>query len=261
MSRAGWTRTLGNTGIRVSALGLGTVKLGRNQGLRYPGEFDLPNDRTARELLAHARDLGINLLDTAPAYGQSEARLGDLLKGSRHDWVLCTKVGEEFRDGQSHFDFSPAHTRTSIERSLQRLGTDVIDIALVHSNGDDLAILEGAGTLDTLRDLQKQGLVRAIGMSTKSVAGGLAATPHCDVLMVTYSASDRSQQPVLAACRDNGTGVLVKKALDSGHIGTADVARALGHVLDQDAVDSLVIGTISTTHLAENTAAIRELTA
>jgi len=260
MSHRGWTRPLGATGIRVSALGLGTVKLGRNQGVRYPRHFDIPNDRAARGLLAKARDLGINLLDTAPAYGTSEARLGDLLKDNRQDWVLCTKVGEEFHDGQSHFDFSPAHTRASIERSLQRLGTDVIDIALVHSNGDDLTILEEAGTLDTLRGLQQKGLIRAIGMSAKTVAGGLAAAPLCDVLMVSYNANDHSQLPVLEACRDNGTGVMVKKALDSGHLANGDVGSALRDALGQTAVDSLVIGTISTTNLAANVTAVRELT-
>ena len=89
-------RQLGNTGLRVSLVGLGTVKLGRNVGVRYPHNFTIPDDAQAARLLDTARELGINLLDTAPAYGSSEARLGALLGAQRDDWVLSTKVGERF---------------------------------------------------------------------------------------------------------------------------------------------------------------------
>ena len=65
-------RPLGATGLQVSPLGLGTVKFGRNQGVKYPQAFNLPSDREALALLELAWDLGINLLDTAPAYGESE---------------------------------------------------------------------------------------------------------------------------------------------------------------------------------------------
>ena len=126
-----WLRTLGNTGITVSALGLGTVKLGRDQGVKYPEGFQIPDDRAASALLDQALGLGINLIDTAPAYGISEERLGDLLQHQRDNWVICSKVGEEFTDGQSHYDFSPEHTVYSVERSLARLRTDFIDIVFV----------------------------------------------------------------------------------------------------------------------------------
>ena len=89
-----WLRPLGRTGLQVSALGLGTVKLGRNQDVKYPRAFELPDDRSAAALLDRARGLGINLLDTAPAYGSSEERLGGLLAGQREHWIICSKVGE-----------------------------------------------------------------------------------------------------------------------------------------------------------------------
>ncbi|MEC8429394.1 MAG: aldo/keto reductase, partial [Pseudomonadota bacterium] len=156
-------RELGSTGINVSPIGLGTVKLGRNQGVKYPQGFELPDDAHALRLINLAKEHGINLIDTAPAYGISEERLGVLLKGQRQDWVICSKVGEEFSNGESHFDFSPEHARFSIERSLKRLNTDVIDLVLVHSDGNDLDIINGAGTLDALAELKRQGLIRAFG--------------------------------------------------------------------------------------------------
>ncbi|MES2607042.1 MAG: aldo/keto reductase, partial [Pseudomonadota bacterium] len=83
-------RPLGSTGLQVSALGLGTVKFGRNSGVKYPTAFELPDDKAIRNLLALARELRINLIDTAPAYGTSEARIGELLTDRKH-WLLATK--------------------------------------------------------------------------------------------------------------------------------------------------------------------------
>lgn len=100
-------RPLGSTGFQVSPLGLGTVKLGRDQGVKYPNGFTIPDDAQALALLQQARELGINLIDTAPAYGIGEQRLGPLLRGQRDEWVIVSKTGEEFEQGRSHFDFSP----------------------------------------------------------------------------------------------------------------------------------------------------------
>jgi len=257
-----WMRPLGNTGMQVSALGLGTVKLGRQQGLKYPRAFTVPDERSARELLALARDLGINLLDTAPAYGNSEERLGALLAGQRRDWVLCTKVGEAFEDGQSRFDFSPEATRHSVLRSLRRLATDVLDVVLVHSDGDDLRIMAELGTLQMLRQLQQEGLVRAHGISTKTIAGGLAAAQQCDVVMLTYNLRQRGEGEVLDACARLGVGALVKKPLDSGLLlcgdpqASGDAARSLRDslalVLGHSGTASAVVGTLSPEHLREN---------
>ena len=88
-------RTLGQSGIHASCLGLGTVKFGRNQEVKYPKTFSIPSDKQLEGLLDEARELGINLLDTAPAYGSSEQRIGQILT-DRSNWILCTKVGEEF---------------------------------------------------------------------------------------------------------------------------------------------------------------------
>ena len=211
-------RALGSTGIEVSILGLGTVKLGRNEGVKYPDTFAIPDDRSAQALLTLARDRGINLIDTAPAYGTSEQRLGKLLQGQREHWVICSKVGEEFTEGESHYHFDPAHTRSSIERSLQRLNTEVLDIVLVHSDGNDDAIINDYGTLQVLGEMKQEGKIRSFGMSTKTVSGGLLAAEQCDVVMVTWNLAYNDEIPVIDRCLELNKGVLIKKALASGHI-------------------------------------------
>ena len=255
-----WMRPLGDTGLQVSALGLGTVKLGRDQGLQYPSGFVIPDPRSAANLLAQARDLGINLIDTAPAYGDSEQRLGQLLAGQRHDWLLCTKVGEEFNAGASSFDFSPEHTRASVQRSLRRLATDVLDIVLVHSDGNDMDIIERMGTLQALAQLKAEGLLRAFGMSSKTVAGGLAAAAICDVLMLTYNLQQREELPVLDACVGHNTAVLLKKVLASGHLVHADsdpLQASMDLALSHPGTSAAIIGTINPAHLRANVEAAR----
>jgi len=255
-----WLRPLGDTGLQVSALGLGTVKLGRNRGVKYPRDFSLPDDRSAAMLLAQARDLGINLIDTAPAYGSSEERLGKLLAGQRNHWLICSKVGEEFEAGQSSFDFSPEHTRLSVERSLRRLNADVLDIVLVHSDGNDLHIIEDLGTLQALAQLKKEGLIRAFGMSTKTVEGGLAAAAAGDVVMLTYNLQQREEAEVLDACARLHRGALVKKALASGYLGreTDDPVQAsMDLVFSHPGTSAAIVGTISPTHLQANVEAVR----
>ena len=252
-------RPLGATGLKVSPLGLGTVKFGRNQGVKYPHPFELPSDREARALLDLAWDLGINLLDTAPAYGDSEERLGRLLRQNRRDWVIVTKVGEEFHDGVSRFDFSAAATRASVERSLRRLGGEALDAVLIHSSGDDLVILEQEEVLPTLRHLQRAGLIRAVGMSSKTVVGGLRAVECCDVVMVTYNLSQREELPVIRAAHTAGKGVLIKKGLLSGHLDSltnANPVRAsMELIYAEPGVSSAIVGTLNPEHLRANVAA------
>lgn len=245
---------LAGTDLTVSALGLGTVKLGRNQQVKYPGgAFTLPEDKSVRELLALARELGINLLDTAPAYGTSESRLGQLLE-HRKDWVLCTKVGEEFENGTSHFDFSAAHTRFSIERSLKRLRTDYLDLVLIHSDGNDEVILREGACVEALRQCQREGLVRHIGMSTKTIGGGIMAAEQLDVVMLTWNLQQRDEA-VLQAAERLGKGVLVKKGLMSGHVqgGSGDLVRdSMQLIFTESGIGSMITGTINPDHLRSN---------
>lgn len=251
-------RPLGSTGLRVSPLGLGTVKLGRDQGVKYPNGFTIPDDREAQMLLKLARDLGINLIDTAPAYGTSEERLGPLLRGQRHEWVIVSKVGEEFEGGQSRHDFSAEHTRLSVERSLKRLETDFIDLVLVHSDGNDLAVLNDSGVYQALAELKQQGKIRGYGFSGKTVEGGLLALREGDCAMVTYNLNEQSEKPVLDYAARHGKAILVKKALASGHVclspGVDPVQASFELLFAHPGVASAIVGTINPLHLAHNVA-------
>jgi len=260
-------RRLGKSDLEVSCLGLGTVKIGRNQEVKYPSGFTLPTDVEVSTLLAQAKGLGINLIDTAPAYGSSEQRLGRLLK-DRQDWIVCSKVGEEFAGGKSYFDFSRDHTQRSIERSLRNIGTDYLDIVLIHSDGQDSKILESSDCPETLLRLKEKGLIRAVGMSTKTVDGGLMAIEMLDLAMVTFNPSMQDDAAVIDRAYALDKGILVKKALNSGHdcilsdedqstTGVNFTERNLRFALDKKGVTSVIVGTINPKHLQENARAVQ----
>ena len=247
-------RPLGNTGIEVSPLGLGTVKFGRNAGVGYPHPYELPSDGHIADLLTATQRQGVNLLDTAPAYGTSEARIGEAIEGHRHDWILCTKAGEEFDGVVSHYDFSEDAILKSVEGSLARLRTDNVDILLLHSDGRAVNEIESAGAFRALIRLKRAGVVRAVGFSGKAAADAETAMSRCDVLMCTINATCRDEAGVARKAAHHGVGVLVKKPLARGFEGDAGTVAETACL---DGVTSVVVGTLSLAHLAANAAAVR----
>lgn len=156
------TAPLGSTGLTVSALGLGASALG--------GVFGPVAEADAMATVHAALEAGITLFDTAPAYGatRSEALLGRALAGVRRsDYVLSTKAGKLTTPaGEDRFDFSEAGIRASVAASLERLGTDHLDLVHLHDfdyvAGRHLtqALMEG---FPTLHALKAEGVVRAVG--------------------------------------------------------------------------------------------------
>ena len=92
-----------------------------------------------------------------------------------------------------------------------------LDVVLVHSDGDDMNIIENEDVLATLDELKREGLVRAFGMSTKTAEGGMWVVQNCDVVMATCNPVDTHDEPVIAEAHRLNKGVLVKKGLQSGH--------------------------------------------
>ncbi len=242
-------RRLGRAGPLVSTLGYGAFKIGRNQQTKYPRHYELPSDQEVSRLLNGVLDLGVNYIDTAPAYGLSEERIGRAISHRRREFTLSTKVGENFADGQSSYDFTRSAIEHSVHRSLERLRTDVLDLVFIHANSDDVAILTQTDAVETLQHLRDQGLIRQIGFSAKSMAAAELALEWAQAIMVEYHLEDRSAEPVIVAAESRGIGVIVKKALASGKL-PADVA--LRFVLSHSGVTSAVVGTLNLDHIQAN---------
>lgn len=255
-------RRFASTGKSVSILGLGTVKFGRNQGVKYPGGdgFPLPTDREISSLLDLCHDNSINLIDTAPAYGTSEERLGALLGPRRKDFFIVTKTGEEFRDGKSQHIFTAEHTRFSIDRSLQRLRTNYLDCVLVHAGRNDLEIIDKTPVLETLAEFKQMGKILSFGVSTYTVAGGRRAVDLADCVMVAYNRNYMDEKPVIDYAHEHGKAVLVKKGLASGHVSTVgDLEQNIRFILETPGVTSLVFGSLSPANLIANVKAAKDI--
>ena len=240
---------LGKTGLNVSSVGFGSFKIGRNQKTKYPTAYDLPSDQDATRLLNDVLDLGICLIDTAPAYGISEQRIGNAIANRRDEFILATKTGENFEEGNSVYDYSADSTRKSIERSLKHLQSDVLDIVYIHSDGRDQWIQNETDVVQTLQQLKDKGLIRAIGFSGKEVAGVDLALEWADVVMVEYHIEDESHAQLIDRAAQKGIGVVVKKGLASGHL---PAEKAIRFVLENPNVTSMVIGGLNLNHLQTN---------
>ena len=242
-------RTIGKTGLVIPPLGFGAFKIGRNQGVKYPGTYELPDQNTVDRLLNSVLDLGCSLIDTAPAYGLSEIRIGKAIGHRRDEFVLSTKVGETFADGKTAFDFSPAGIRTSLERSLRNLKTDVLDIVFLHSSGEDRKIMDETETVSILQEFRSRGLIKAIGLSGKTTDGALQALNWADVLMVEYHLQDLSHAFVIEKAKQKGVDIFVKKGLASGTLPADD---SIHFVLANPGVTSLIVGSLNFDHFREN---------
>lgn len=146
-------RNLGNSGVKVSEVGLGTDQFGRR----------VDKDRV-RQIVGVALDNGINLFDTADIYshGLSEEYLGEALRGHRHEVVIATKGRSPMGDGPNDQGASRYHLMNALEASLRRLRTDHVDLYQIHSFDRTTPLEE---TMRTLDDMVRSGRVRYIGAS------------------------------------------------------------------------------------------------
>jgi aryl-alcohol dehydrogenase-like predicted oxidoreductase len=182
-------RTLGKSGIQVSALGLGTARIGGLDWQRDDLTIQYRQDQVDAAIRAihRAFDLGINFFDTADVYGggHSERILGQALAGRRHQVVIATKFGESF-DEQTRQptgeEPSPAYIRHACQASLRRLDTDYIDLYLLHIRDYDLA--RAGEVRHTLEELVDEGKIRYYGWSTDDLerARFFAQGRHCTAI-------------------------------------------------------------------------------
>ena len=218
-------RQLGKTDLRLSQLSLGTVALGIPYGLgaEAPGANGVPPpaDRDAIALVHHAIDRGLNFFDTARAYGRSEALLGRALRGRRHTGLLATKVSYHNDDDKDFPGRELADRMTeSLHTSLRLLGTDYVDLLLLHSASTEL--LESGAAIAQLKRFQEQGKTRYIGASTYgTIAPRIAIDQGVDALQVAFNILDqRPAAEVLPAAKAAGTGIIARSVFLKGALSS-----------------------------------------
>nr|WP_245367941.1 aldo/keto reductase [Paenibacillus silagei] len=196
---------MGNSGLQVSALGLGTNSFGKRA-----------DQETSVRILHTAMDQGINFIDTANIYAGSESEriIGLALEGKRHNAVLATKAGLPKHEGPGGSGSSRHHLMQELEGSLRRLKTDYVDLYQIHTF-DPYTPLEE--TLRTLDDLISAGKVRYIGASNYAAwelmkALGISEARHFAKyisIQCSYSLADRTPEAeLLPLCLDQGLGII-----------------------------------------------------
>jgi aryl-alcohol dehydrogenase-like predicted oxidoreductase len=254
-------RSLGNTDIKVSALGIGTGRLGATlkQG----------SDRDTINMLLEALDNGVTFYDTADSYGQgkSEELIGRAFKGRRDELVLATKTGYRLstaaglasrlkpvlrpllrslkplrrvaasaRSSQMSQDFSPGHIKEAIEGSLRRLQTDHVDLYQLHS--PPTAALQDGEIFAVLNDLRSAGKIRCYGVSCLTVEDAALALRHPGIsaVQVTINLLERGAVPtLLPAARRLGVAVVARQPLAGGLLAQSESEiLAQAAVVDRD---------------------------
>jgi aryl-alcohol dehydrogenase-like predicted oxidoreductase len=281
-------RTLGRTGLKVSCLALGTVELGLDYGIRAPGHYGQPVRTDAVALVHAALDAGINLIDTAPVYGDSEAILGDALRGQREKVVLATKVRARPSSGELPADTELEHNMlASLDASLRALQTDHVDLWQIHDA--DTGLFARASKLGEIFDrVRSQGKVRWFGASTYGQEAPAAAldTGLFDVLQVPFSVLDqRLSDTLFRRAAESNVGLLIRSVLLKGavteradflpehlqplrarskefreilrraEVGLTPAQAAIAFALSDSRVNSVLIGVRSLQELQENLAA------
>lgn len=206
-------RRLGVSGLMVSPLCLGTMMFGGRT-----------SEKDAQKIIRHARDAGINFIDTADAYnkGESERVVGRAIKKNRDDWVLATKVFNPMGDGPNRRGLGAKWMAQACDESLKRLGTDYIDVYYFHKDDEDTPLDE---SLEAVSRLMDAGKVRYYGISNYygwrqtllcSTAESMGIAPPV-VCQPYYNPMTReAERDILPACEHFGMGVVPYSPLARG---------------------------------------------
>ena len=198
-------RTLGKSPLKVSTLCLGTMM--------FADQTDLAE---ASNIVAHAREQGVNFIDTADVYstGKSETMVGELLAGTRHEWILATKLGNKMSGRPNEAQYSRAWMLRECDASLQRLATDHIDIYYLHRDFNGMDLEEPLRALDVLL---RAGKIRYWGVSNfrgwriaeavhlarqLNMPGPVVCQPYYNLL------NRQPEVETLPACAHHGIGVV-----------------------------------------------------
>ena len=265
---------LGNTGLEVTRLGMGLSEI---------GDYELTQEGvdTVAAVLNAALDGGINFLDTAACYGNSEELVGRAVSGRRDEFVLASKCGHS-RDGFEWGDWDRRTIEASIDRSLQRLQTDHIDVMQLHTC--ELADLERGEVIEALLEAKQAGKVRFAGYSGDNEEALWAVeSGHFDTLQTSFSLVDQRARTweTLQKADENGMGVIIKRPIGNAvwrasqsTSGYADeyfrraqelaamgdlpdepedrIETSLGFTFSHPQVDTAILGTQNRDHMLAN---------
>ena len=264
------TRQFGKTDMQVSVLGFGGV------------EIDGTSLSDVEQLLNSALDAGVNVLDTAASYGNSEDLIGRAVASRRSDYFLFTKCGTAVGDELPDYpDWDPRLLEASIERSLRRLRTDHVDLLQLHSCSLD--VLRKGDVIKVLEKAKREGKTRYIGYSGDNEDARYAIhTDAFDTLQTSVSIADQQEIDfTLPAARERGMGIIAKRPIAEGAWlhdtldknnyaypywerlqtlnydflksgSSASIATALRFTLSVPGVDIAILGTTSADHMREN---------
>jgi len=208
-------RRLGKTNLNVSVIGVGTWQFGGEWGINY-------TQKEATDILMRAKELGINLIDTAECYGDhtSEKFIGFAIKDQRQDWILASKFGHKFH---SNFErtqlFTPTEVIKQLDESLIALQTDYLDLYQFHSGSN--ADFDNPELWEALAKQVQAGKIRHIGLSVSPNTNlhqiSQANTFGIDVVQIVYNRLDRlPEEKALPSCLEQDLGVLARVPLASG---------------------------------------------
>ena len=226
------TTRLGMTDLQVAPIAFGTWQLG--------GDWGDVDARDAIAAIRHARELGIDLFDTAQAYGFGASErllgraLGDELNHHRDDLVIATKGGLRMTQEGVVRDSSPEWLRTGVEQSLRALGVEHIDLYQVHWPDPESDIEEGWATF---AELKEEGLVRHIGVSNFDVGQmrRIQSIAPVETLQPPYSLVERGVEgSILPFAEREGIGVIVYSPMGSGLLTGAMTRDRIAHLPDDD---------------------------
>ncbi|GGJ94401.1 D-threo-aldose 1-dehydrogenase [Lentibacillus kapialis] len=207
---------LGQSDIYVSGLTLGCMSLGTDS-------------QKASDIIERALDAGVNHLDTADLYdfGQNEEIVGNAIKGKRDQVILTTKVGNNFNKQKRDWFWDPSreHIENGVKDSLHRLGTDYIDLYMLHGGTIDDPINE---SIEAFENLKKEGLIRAYGISSirPNVIREYVQRSNIDAVMMQYNMLDRRpEEDILDLLQKNRASVLARGPLAKGMLSNRAVEQ------------------------------------
>jgi len=283
------TRVLGRTGLHVSTLGFGALELrGMVAGVGRPLTPGQPE-----RILNAVLDAGINYIDVAVDYGEAEEHIGRCVAGRRHEFFLASKCGcpldvsrfspsERTRYGtplpRLH-DYSRQHIIDAVNQSLRRMKTDYLDVLQFHFSPAK-EVLEREGAIQTLQHLKQAGKIRFLGVS--SILPNLIEHIQMgvfDVFQIPYSALQPEHEAAIVEAARAGAGIVIRGGVARGEPGAGHGLADVWKVWEQARLDELlegmsatefmlrftitspdvhttIVGTLNSTHLQENVAAV-----